>query len=71
MSNILHFNGFTKCWIPPDKILKDALDEGMQEVIVIGYTKKDEFYFAASNPDAADNLWLLKSMEKTLLEVAP
>lgn len=68
MAEIHVFDGITGHDLEPDRII-DNLPE-MESVIVLGYTKDEEEYFASSIADGGDVLWLLKRLEKQLLEVS-
>lgn len=50
------------------RILDRAKAANMSEVIVLGYDADGEFYFAASEPDGGDILWLLEVAKKKLME---
>lgn len=50
----------------PDNVLRAAIGE-MKSVIVIGHTKSGHEYFAASDPDGPEALWLLRRAESALL----
>lgn len=51
----------------PDFILNKALGE-LDNVVVIGFDKDGELYFASSDSGGGDVLWLLKKAEKLLLD---
>jgi hypothetical protein len=50
-----------------DEILQDAIDRGMQDVIVVGYTKSGEFYAASNTADGAEVVYLLELLKHKLL----
>jgi hypothetical protein len=66
--NVTNFTGITYLDIPPDRILDGAKGE-LESVIVIGYTKDGEEYFAASVADGAEVLWMLERNKLKLLSV--
>lgn len=53
--------------IPPEKILRRALREGLSDVVVIGYDKEGGEYFASSEPDAAEVLYMLVRAQHRLM----
>ncbi len=69
MADLLNFNGITKLDIPVDCILSGAAESDLQSVIVLGWDKEGEFYFASSMADGGDILWLLELTKKKLLEI--
>ena len=56
--------------VPTQRILQGALDSEMKAAVVIGYDKDGEFYFASSQADGADVLWLLELAKKKLFGAA-
>jgi hypothetical protein len=67
-ADILTFNGITTLDIDADRMLQNAIGE-LSEVIIIGYTKYGEEYFASSKADGSAVLWHLERAKKKLLEV--
>ena len=53
----------------PDVVLKEALGK-LEAAIVIGYDKDGEAYFASSDPDGGNCLWLMELFKKRLLDTA-
>jgi len=68
MDNIIELPVITRLNLPPERVLKNALKEGMEDVVVIGYDSEGEFYFASSKADGGDVMWLLELAKKHLLE---
>lgn len=66
-SNVINLSMVTYNDIDPNKILIDAINEGMEEVVVLGYTKDGTEYFASSKADGADTLWHLQRAQTRLL----
>jgi len=54
--------------IDPDIVLKSPMGN-MDTVIVIGYTKDGDEYFASSKADGGEIIWLLERMKLRLLTV--
>lgn len=67
---VVSFTGITTLDFPPDKILTKALDR-LEQVVVIGFDKEGDFYFASSKADGGSVLWLLEKAKKMLLEYEP
>ena len=68
-SNVVVLDIQTTLPIPPDQILKSAIGK-LDEVVLIGFDKDGEFYFAASESGAKDILWLIKKAENFLINHA-
>jgi hypothetical protein len=68
MGDVIELDCITTLPIPPEKVLQAALDHGLQEVVVIGYTKDGDYYLASSEPDGGRIIWLLELAKKKLLE---
>ena len=54
--------------IPADRVLRGALDHGMDCVVVLGIGTDGESYFASSAGDSAEIVWLMELAKKQLLE---
>lgn len=68
MSEVTNIGCITTLDIPPDQILEAAMDK-LEHVVIIGYTKDGDEYFAASAADGASTLWMLERCKKKLLEI--
>jgi hypothetical protein len=68
MSNVILFNGITKLDLEPDMVLENTKGK-LKGVILIGYDKEGEEYFASTYADGGDVLWLLERMKLSLLNV--
>ena len=68
MSNVIQMNGITKLDMPIDRVLESAKGE-LEGVILIGYDKEGEEYFASTYADGGEILWLIERLKKRLLEV--
>ena len=69
MTNVVRFTGISKLDMPADHVLESALGK-LEGVVVLGYDKDGQEYFASSYADGGDMLWLLERAKKALLEVA-
>ena len=64
--NVVDFDGITKLDIPPDRILEGAKGK-LQSVAIVGYDEDGEEYFASSQADGGEVLWLLERCKLNLL----
>ena len=70
MSNVIPFGGVTKLDIDPELVLSAAAEK-LEGVVLLGYDKDGEEYFASSYADGGVVLWLMERLKKRLLEVEP
>jgi hypothetical protein len=66
MADILNFTGITRLDMDPDRVLSAAVAK-MEGVVVIGYDKDGDEYFASSYADGGTVLWLLERCKTRLL----
>ena len=57
----------TKLDVPAERILKGALEAGLRDVVVCGYTEDGDEYFASSVADGGTTLWLMERCKGKLL----
>ena len=69
MSNVVNLGCITKLNLPVDRVLDEAKDR-LEGVVIIGYDKDGEEYFASTYADGADVLWLLERAKHELMHVA-
>jgi len=67
-AKIIPFNGITRLDIDPDMVLENTKG-ALEGVIIIGYDKDGQEYFASSYADGGDVLWLLERMKMRLLNI--
>lgn len=67
--NLVYLDIVTRHNIPAERVLKCALDAEVKDIVICGYTKDGEEYFASSLADGGDVLWLLERTKKKLLDV--
>lgn len=67
-AKIFTWTGITRLDIPIDRVLESAVGQ-LEHVVIIGYDKDGEEYFASDYADGGDVLWLLERCKKRLLEV--
>lgn len=54
--------------LPPDRILEAALEK-LESVVIMGYDKDGNEYFASSFADGGDVLWIMERSKLKLLKV--
>lgn len=67
MGEVVELGCLTRLDVPPDKVLTAAVG-GMNQVLVLGYDKEGEEYFASSWTDRAEVLWLVERFKQQLLD---
>ena len=66
MGKVVDFGGITKLDLSPERVL--AMAEGhLEGVVILGYDKDGEEYFASSYADGGEVLWLLERCKIRLL----
>jgi hypothetical protein len=68
VSNVVYPSFVTKLDLPPDRVLEQAIGK-LEGVVVIGYTKEGNEYFASSYASGPECLWLLERCKQELLNV--
>lgn len=68
-ATIIDFPGITKLDLPADRVLQKAIDSGVTQVVIAGYTADGDEYFASSVADGGSALWLLERCKLKLLAV--
>jgi hypothetical protein len=59
-SNVVELDCITKLDLPPEKILRKALDKDLMSVVIVGYTQDGDEYFASSVADGAQAMYHLQ-----------
>ena len=65
--NVTEFTGETRLKTPVPKILAAAAGKRLEDVVVVGWTQDGEMYFASSQSNGAEVLWLLRQAEHELI----
>lgn len=68
MAEIVRFPGITYLDTDPDRALEAAIGK-LDGVVIVGFTKDGDEYFASSYADGGNTLWLLERFKKMLMEV--
>jgi len=65
-SNVIDLPVVTRLNLDPDRVLNKAIGE-LKDVIIVGYDKDGNEYFASSIADGGEVNWLLDRMKLMLL----
>ena len=68
MSKVIDLPVITKLDLDPDRLLRKAIGE-MSEVVIVGFDKNGDEYFASSVADGGACLWHLSRAKKKLLDM--
>ena len=66
MSNVIPLNNITRLDLPPDRVLDGAKGK-LEGLVILGYDKEGNEYFASTYADGGDVLWLLERCKVNLL----
>lgn len=69
MSKVILFTGITKLDLPPDRILENNIGKDLESIVIMGYDKDGEEFFASSIADGGTVLWLIERCKLRLLNV--
>lgn len=67
MAKVLPLNCVTRLDLPVDRVLEGAKKQ-LEGVVLLGYTKDGEQYFASTYADGGEVLWLLEQCKLSLLK---
>ena len=67
MGEVVELGCWTTLEVPPDKVLKAAVDH-LSNVLVIGYDTEGNEYFASSMTNRSEILWLVERFKQQLLD---
>jgi hypothetical protein len=67
-AKIINFTGVTRLDLPADRVLEGAVGK-LESVLVIGYDKEGNEYFASSIADGGAANWLLDRCKMKLLDI--
>jgi hypothetical protein len=69
-AEIIELNVVTKIDLPAERVLRKAIDAGVQSCIVVGYDANGEEYFCSSIADGGTAVWLMERCKLKLLRMA-
>ena len=68
--NVVPLRGLvTSLPIPVERVLNSALTADLDTVLVVGYDKEGNFYFAGSEASGPENVWLLEMGKHKLIQI--
>lgn len=67
MSNVVRLPCITSLDLEADVILDEAMGE-LKQVVIMGYDKDGNEYFASSVSDGGTVMWLMERVKRMLLE---
>lgn len=65
--NVIPLGCVTRLKLPVDRVLEGAKDR-LDDVVIMGYDKDGELYFASTYADGGEVLWLLEKCKIALLD---
>jgi hypothetical protein len=65
---VIEFTGITRLDLPADRVLENNKGQ-LEGVVILGYDKEGNEFFASSYADSGTVLWLLERCKKQLLEI--
>ena len=68
MGKVIPLGCVTRLDMPVDKVLDYAKDK-LESVVIMGYDKSGELYFASTMADGGEILWLTEQLKIQLLNV--
>lgn len=69
MGEVVELGVVTSLPVPSEKLLQKAIEGGVTNVVIIGYDPEGQFWFASSDADGGDVIWLLEMAKKKILEI--
>lgn len=69
MGEVVTLSAPTRLDLPVDRVIDAAKEAGLQTVVILGYDRDGDEYFASSYADGGNVLWLMRRCEKKLLEM--
>ena len=70
MGNVVTLDIPTRLDVPAERVLRAALEAGIESVVIAGYDAEGGEYFASSLADGGDALWLMERFKMALLQKA-
>jgi hypothetical protein len=67
VSNVIPFTGITTLDLDADQVLENCKGQ-MEGVVLMGWDKDGELFFASTYADGGNVLWLMEQCKKRLLE---
>lgn len=68
-AKVIKLDILTRHDLDATRVLDGALDADLEGVVVMGYDKAGEHYFASSYADGGTILWLIEKLKQQLMEM--
>lgn len=68
-TNVINLPIITRLDIEPKRILNSAMKSDLDSLVMIGFTKEGEFYFASNRGDAGTVIFLMEMAKNKLLKI--
>lgn len=68
-SNVIQLPVITRLDLDPQSVLEGAVEAELTGIVICGYTKDGEEFFAASFADGGEVLWLIERLKMKLLRM--
>jgi hypothetical protein len=69
-AEVVELNMVTKLDLPAERVLRRAIEAGVQSVVIVGYDADGEEYFCSSIADGGTAVWLMERCKLKLLRMA-
>lgn len=69
MGEVIHAGFVTTLDTSPDRALEGAHEYGLESVVIVGFKPDGEFYFASSQSNSAEVIYLLEKAKHELLKM--
>ncbi len=67
MGEVIELDVPTTVDMSPEKVLSDAIEADLAEVLVIGWDKNGNFYGSGSTSDIAENIYLMERLRFNIM----
>jgi hypothetical protein len=67
--NVVILPVVTRLDVPVERIINAAMEADLESIVIVGYDKDGEQYFASSIADGGTILWLFEKAKKDLLAI--
>lgn len=68
-AKVINLNCLTRHDLTAERVLQSAIDADLEGVVLMGYDKGGQHYFASSYADGGTCLWLVEQLKRKLLEM--
>lgn len=68
-NNVVILGGITRLDVPVERIIDAAKAEDLDNIVILGYDKEGNEYFASSIASGPDVVWLFERAKKKLMDI--